>query len=192
MKSSNTACNPNWPVAACVKKLQKFGHQEEWRCSQIQQALCLKHTDALRRQPQASARHHWASRASVADMALLTWFLLWLPAYEESCCLVFFPLRVAFDSSEPESADGLGSRVSVCISQWSSCWEGCKSAKLCFHLHEVHIYSPRNLELLSKTLLWLSDTQLYNSIQNLIKQHESLLVALQKSSGFAGIIWGIY
>lgn len=125
----------------------------------------------------------------------------------DSCCdcqhtkrlavFVFIPLRfltrVAFDSSEPESADGLGSRVSVCTSQWSSCWEGCKDAKPRFHLHEVHIYSPRNLELLSKTLLWLSDMQLYNFIQNWIKWHEeSLPVPLQKWSGFAGIVWGIY
>lgn len=42
----------------------------------------------------------------------------------------FFPphflVRVAFDSSRPESADRLSSRVSVCISLCSSCWEGYK------------------------------------------------------------------
>lgn len=37
-----------------------------------------------------------------------------------------FLIQVAFDSSKPESADRLSSRVSVCISQWSSCWEGYK------------------------------------------------------------------
>lgn len=34
--------------------------------------------------------------------------------------------QVAFDSSTPDSADGLGSRVGACTSQRSSCGEGCK------------------------------------------------------------------
>lgn len=58
----------------------------------------------------------------VADMSLLTWSLPWL----FSVSTPHFLTQVVFDSSEPESADGLGSRVSVCTSQQSSCWEGCK------------------------------------------------------------------
>lgn len=113
--------------------------------SGIQQALLLKRTAAFRLEPQAFARHHWASRASVADMAPLAWFLLWLPTYEESCCLQLLSssllTRVPFDSSEPESADGLCSRVSVCISQRSAWREGCKMlthASICVTCTFIH------------------------------------------------------
>ncbi len=138
-------------------KLEIVGHQNGVvgegfrRCSWIRQALHLRSTDAFRLQPQASARHHWTSRANVADMALLTWFLLWLPTYEDSCCLQLLPSSLSHSSAvwrihtEPESADRLSSRVSVCISQWSPRWEGCKMLNPSFHLHDVHAYTLRNV-----------------------------------------------
>ncbi len=106
-----------------------------------------KRTDAFRLQPQASARHHWASRASVADMALLTWFLLWLPTYKESCCVWLLSAslsQVAFDSSKPDFADRPSSRVSDCISQWSSCWGGCRILNRAF-IHMTCMFIQSNM-----------------------------------------------
>lgn len=81
---------------------------------------------------------YWRLQAAATEPAGREW-LTWHCSLD-SCCdcqhmksravFSFFPPRfltqVAFDSSKPESADGLSSRVSVCTSQQSSCWEGCK------------------------------------------------------------------
>lgn len=70
-----------------VYKLQKMLNTTPHPPQQSEK-LCIWSTlMPFRLQPEASARHHWASRPSVAEMALLTWFLLWLPTYKESCCL---------------------------------------------------------------------------------------------------------
>lgn len=55
--------------------------------------------------------------------------------------LPHFFARVPFDSSKPESADRRSSRVTVCISQWSSWQGGCKmlnNASVCMKCAFVH------------------------------------------------------
>lgn len=123
-----------------LQKMLNIAPHPPYHHTTIWQALYLKHTDAFRLQPEASARHHWASRPSVAEMALLTWFLLRLPTYKSillssaSCLLLLHPssLQCHLTHLSRESADRLSSRVSVCISQWSSCREGCKMQNYTF------------------------------------------------------------
>lgn len=117
--------------------------------------LAAHHGARCRLQLASLRRRSWASTACAA---LFTWFLLWLPAYEESCCLQLLP------SSLFRSSAIWLIKAGIC---WQAQFQGqclhlpvvvltgrMQNAKQCFSLHEVRLCTLGNdLVLMVRVLL---------------------------------------